>query len=488
MNKTSRKLSLKEHFSRIASQREAWLKKNAAFYSDDRAYTQFLIPAGMKILDVGCGTGELLYKLQPSIGVGIDFDPTMISIAKQNYPDLKFMVCDIECPTGNHNLIGEKFDFIILSDLLCYLEDCQSTLSELHKWCHKDTRLVISYHAWHWEPILKLAEMTKLKMPSLALNWMNNQDFHNFLCLSDFEIIKREQRQLIPIGLFGLEKIINNTIGTVPLIRELSLRHYIIARPCKSSKASNMTASIIIPCKNEKGNIEEAVKRIPSFSKHIEIIFVEGNSTDGTAEEIERVKKKYTSHDIRFLQQDGVGKGDAVRKGFDAASGDILMILDADLTVPPEDLPKFYNAIVSGKAEFVNGTRLVYPMANQAMRFLNYIANRIFSLIFSWLLNQRFTDTLCGTKVITRKNYNLLAKNREYFGDFDPFGDFDLIFGASKLNLKILEVPIRYAARNYGETQISRFTHGWLLLKMVVFAYWKLKVLKNNSDNYRIQS
>ncbi len=488
MNKTARKLSLKDHFSKIAPQREAWLKKNATFYSDDRAYSQFLIPSKMKILDVGCGTGELLSQLNPSIGVGIDFDPTMIAIAKQNHPDLKFVVYDIECRNNNQTLVNEKFDFIILSDLVCYLEDCQETLTNLHKWCHKNTRLVISYHAWHWEPILKLAERVRLKMPSLSLNWMNNQDFHNFLCLSDFEIIKRDQRQLVPIGAFGLEKIINNTVGTLPFIRDLSLRHYIIARPLRRFKESSMTASIIIPCKNEKGNIENAIKRIPQFARHIEIIFVEGNSSDGTAQEIERVKKKYVKHDIKFLKQDGVGKGDAVRKGFDAASGDILMILDADLTVPPEDLPKFYHAIASGKAEFVNGTRLVYPMADQAMRFLNYIANRIFSLIFSWLLNQRFTDTLCGTKVITRKNYNLLAKNREYFGDFDPFGDFDLIFGASKLNLKILEVPIRYAARNYGETQISRFKHGWLLLKMVVFAYWKLKVLKNHAGNYHTQN
>ena len=482
LDKTKRKLCLLEHFSRMAPERDAWLRKNATFYSDDRAYMQFLIPSGMRVLDVGCGTGELLAKMKPSLGVGIDLDPTMVEIAKKNYPSLNFILHDIESGSKKHTLLNNKFDYIILSDLFCYLEDCQAALTKLHGWCHSNTRVIISYHAWHWEPALKLAEKIGIKMPSLALNWLNNQDFNNFLCLSNFEIIKRDQRQLIPVRLFGFEKFINNTIGTLPLIRNLSLRHYLIARPVKCATPDNFSVSIIIPCKNEKGNIENAIKRMPSFPGRVEIIFVEGNSSDGTEAEIKRIIREYSSHDIKFIRQDGTGKGNAVRRGFKAATGDILMILDADLTVPPEDLPKFYHAIADGKGEFINGTRLVYPMERQAMRFLNYLANRAFSMVFSWLLNQRFTDTLCGTKVISRGHYNLLAENRKYFGDFDPFGDFDLIFGASKLNLKILEIPIRYAARDYGETQISRFRHGWLLLKMVVFAYWKLKVLRKKEE------
>ena len=235
------------------------------------------------------------------------------------------------------------------------------------------------------------------------------------------------------------------------------------------------STTVLIPCRNEKGNIENAIKRLPQFCEDMEILFVEGGSQDGTIDEIHRVIDLYSNKDIKVLIQDGKGKGDAVRKGFNQARGDILMILDADLTVPPEDLPKFYNAIVDGKGEYINGTRLVYPMQNQAMRFLNFWANRIFSILFSWLLNQRYTDTLCGTKVLTKKNYLKIIENRSYFGDFDPFGDFDLIFGASKLNLKTVEVPIRYAARKYGETQISRFKHGWLLIKMVVFAFKKFK-------------
>jgi glycosyltransferase involved in cell wall biosynthesis len=232
---------------------------------------------------------------------------------------------------------------------------------------------------------------------------------------------------------------------------------------------------VLIPCRNERGNIEAAVKRVPPFAEDMEFLFVEGHSQDGTLDEIERVIEAYPELDIKVTVQDGKGKGDAVRKGFDMARGDVLMILDADLTMPPEDLPKFYEALKSGKGEFINGSRLVYPMQEEAMRFLNLLANHTFSLIFTYLLNQRFTDTLCGTKVLRASHYRRIAENRSYFGDFDPFGDFDLIFGAAKLNLKTVEVPIRYDARSYGETQISRFRHGVLLLRMVVFAWRKLK-------------
>jgi glycosyltransferase involved in cell wall biosynthesis len=233
--------------------------------------------------------------------------------------------------------------------------------------------------------------------------------------------------------------------------------------------------TVLIPCRNEAGNIEPAIKRVPRFAKEMEYLFVEGHSSDNTVDEIKRVIASYPELDIRLIQQDGKGKGNAVRNGFDAAKGEVMMILDADLTMPPEDLPKFYAAISSGKGEFINGSRLVYPMENEAMRFLNHVANWTFSKLFSWLLNQRFTDTLCGTKVLYKSDYERIAANRSYFGEFDPFGDFDLLFGAAKLNLKIVEVPIRYAARTYGTTQISRFTDGWLLLRMVAVAYRRLK-------------
>ena len=306
------------------------------------------------------------------------------------------------------------------------------------------------------------------------MSWLSTDDTINFLNLADFELVKREWKQLIPRSMFGIGSFVNNFIGSLPVIRRLALRSYVVARPMKSIEIKSLSTTVLIPCRNEKGNIENAIKRLPQFCNDLEVIYVEGNSQDGTLDEIYRVMDKYPEKDIKVFVQDGKGKGDAVRKGFDNARGDILMILDADLTVPPEDLPKFYKAIVSGKGEYINGTRLVYPMDDEAMRFLNFWANRTFSVLFTWLLNQRLTDTLCGTKVLTKKNYERIVANRSYFGEFDPFGDFDLIFGASKLNLKMTEIPIRYAERKYGETQISRFRHGVLLLKMVLSAFKKL--------------
>jgi glycosyltransferase involved in cell wall biosynthesis len=250
-----------------------------------------------------------------------------------------------------------------------------------------------------------------------------------------------------------------------------------VARPIHLREIREFSTTILIPCRNEKGNIEAAIKRIPPFGAHQEIIFVDGHSTDGTREEIERVIKAYPDRDIKLMIQDGQGKGDAVRKGFSVAKGEVLMILDADLTMPPEDLPKFYRALAENHGEFINGCRLVYPMERQAMRFLNLLGNKFFSMMFTWILNQRFKDTLCGTKVLFRKDYEKIQANRDYFGDFDPFGDFDLIFGAIKQNLKVVEVPIRYRERIYGRTNIRRFRHGWLLLKMTLFAYRKIKAI-----------
>ncbi len=472
----SRKQSILKHADKIAAQRDAWIDKNRYYYRDDRAYMRFLIQPGQRVLELGCGTGDLLSALSPAYGVGVDFSQRMVNSAKSRYPDLCFVQGDVEDPDFLETIEG-TFDVIVLSDTIGYLDDCAETLKQLHRFCTRDTRVIIAYYAWLWEPVLKFGEMFGLKMPSVDMNWLSTEDMMGFLHLADFEPVKREWRQIFPKRMLGIGTVLNRFIGTLPLVRRLCLRNYLVARPLQGASLGQPSTTVLIPCRNEKGNVENAIRRLPKFCDDLEIIYVEGHSSDGTLEEIQRVIAAYPALDIKVFVQDGKGKGDAVRKGFANARGDILMILDADLTVPPEDIPKFYEAIASGKGEYINGTRLVYPMQDQAMRFLNFLANRTFSLLFTWLLNQRFTDTLCGTKVLTRKNYLRLQDSRSYFGDFDPFGDFDLIFGATKLNLRMVEVPVRYAAREYGETQISRFRHGWLLLKMVVFAYRKLKII-----------
>jgi SAM-dependent methyltransferase len=450
------------------------MERNRFFYREDTRYIRFLVPQGLRVLDLGCGIGDLLADLKPAYGVGVDFSQAMLDVAQERHPDMHFLRGDVEKEETLGKLQG-PFDIIVLSDTIGSLDDCEQTLRNLHDLCHFDTRIIISYYNPVWEPIYNLGSWLGLKAPAVEQNWLTTDDICNLLNLSDFDVIKQDWRQLWPRNMFGLGRLLNRFIAPLPLIRRMCLRNYIVARPLPTKSASNPSVTVLVPCRNEKGNIEDAVKRLPRFCDDIEMIFVEGHSKDGTLDEIHRVIAAYPQYDIKVIVQPGKGKGDAVRAGFAMAKGDILMILDADLTTPPESMPKFYRALASGKAEFVNGSRLIYPMEDEAMRFLNLIANMIFSWLFSWLLNQRFTDTLCGTKALSRKHYVSIVENRAYFGDFDPFGDFDLIFGASKLNLKVVEVPVRYANRTYGETQISRFRHGWLLLRMVVFAFRKLK-------------
>jgi SAM-dependent methyltransferase len=469
-----RKDSIRRTAERVAGEWDAWRRRNAYFHAQDLRYMRFLVPPGQSVLELGCAAGSLLAGLEPGRGVGVDISAAMVEIARRRHPHLDFHVADIEDP-GFVARLGAPFDVIVLSDTIGYLEDIQATFAGLHALCTPDTRIVVAHHSGLWEPVIRAAERLGLKSPTVLQNWLSAADIGAILDLADFETVKTEWRMLCPKRLAGLGDLVNRFVAPLPLVRRLCVRNYVVLRSRQVVPAPPRSASVVIPCRNEEGNIEAAVRRIPRFAEDLEIVFVEGHSRDGTAAEIERVIACHPELDIKVLVQDGVGKGDAVRKGFDAARGDVVMILDADLTTPPEDLPKFFAAIASGKGEFVNGSRLVYPMERQAMRFLNLVANNVFSLLFSWLLNQRITDTLCGTKALRRRHYAAIRRNRGYFGDFDPFGDFDLIFGAAKQNLKIVEVPIRYAARTYGETQISRFRHGLLLLRMVWFAFLKLK-------------
>jgi glycosyltransferase involved in cell wall biosynthesis len=303
---------------------------------------------------------------------------------------------------------------------------------------------------------------------------LSEKDIQNLLYLNDFEIIKLERKLLFPKYIPLFNAVVNKFLANLPGINQLNLIQFITARPI-SLKPKNYSVSIVVPARNEKGNIENAVKYTPKFGSHQEFIFIEGHSSDGTYEEMLRVQEAYSHVDIKVMKQTGKGKGNAVREAFHAATCDILMILDADLTTPPEDMPKFYEALRDNKGEFINGCRLVYPMEKEAMRFLNLLANKFFGWFFSYLLGQRLKDTLCGTKVLFKKDYEKILANRSYFGDFDPFGDFDLLFGAAKLNLKITEIIVRYKDREYGSTQISRFSHGWLLIKMSLFAARKIK-------------
>ncbi|NTU66286.1 MAG: glycosyltransferase family 2 protein, partial [Chloroflexi bacterium] len=292
-----------------------------------------------------------------------------------------------------------------------------------------------------------------------------------------FETIRHWSEILWPFDTPVLRSLFNRVLAHVWPFRHLNLTNFILARP-KSfglTQRELPSVSVIVPARNEAGNIAQIFDRVPRLGRETELVFVEGHSRDSTYAAIEQAIAAHPDWKCQLWRQTGVGKGDAVRLGFTQATGEILMILDADLTMPPEDLPRYYQVLRSGLGEFANGVRLIYPMEGEAMRFLNLVGNRFFSAAFSWLLGQPVKDTLCGTKALWKRDYDLIAANRAAFGDFDPFGDFDLLFGAAKLNLKITDLPIRYRERTYGATNINRWKHGWLLLKMVWFALWRLK-------------
>ena len=461
--------SVIQHYDELASRRDQYRAKNGYYYSLLYRQYRYLVPAGKKVLEVGCSTGDLLDAVKPSHGVGVDVSVAMIEIARKKFPQLHFQSGDVRTIA-----LKEKFDYIILSGVLGEADDIQDLLQALRPFCHQDTRLIIEYYNYVWQYILKWAEKFGLKIPQKIQNWLVSYDLENLLTLSGFEAVKKDRRILFPVYIPGVSFLINKFIAPLPVINALTLNYFIIARSVMDPQ-KDFSVTILVPCRNEKGNIEQVMTRTPSFGTHQEFIFVEGFSNDGTYEEVERIIGKYPQRDIKLFKQPGKGKGDAVRFGFGKASGDILMILDADLTVAPEELPKFYEAIKANTAEFINGSRLVYPLEKEAMRFLNLVANKFFGVFFSWLLGQRFKDTLCGTKVLFRRHYEEIAVNRSYFGDFDPFGDFDLIFGATKLNLKVMDLPIHYKERTYGTTQIQRFRHGLLLLRMCFFAMRKIK-------------
>lgn len=366
-------------------------------------------------------------------------------------------------------------DYIVCNGNIHYERDIQEFMRHVHESCELSTRIIIIYYSSLWRPLLRLASFLGLRTKALEDNWIAPEDISNLLSLADFDPVLDISRIILPIYLPVISTLCNRFLAPLPFFRLFCMTHFVIARPLIDIPTPVPSVSVVVPSRNEAGNIEQIVQRLPKIGPDDELLFVEGHSTDDTWGTICDVQKRYGDrHRIIIAKQDGKGKGDAVRKGFSIASKEILMILDADMTVPPESLPLFYNAIIHNKGEFINGSRLVYPMDEKAMRFINMIGNKFFALTFSFVLGQRFKDTLCGTKAMTKKNYDKIAAHRSYFGDFDPFGDFDLIFGAARLGLKIKEIPVRYRERTYGKTNIDRWRHGYLLLRMLIFAAKKI--------------
>jgi SAM-dependent methyltransferase len=433
---------------------------------------RFLIPPGSRVLEVGCGVGDLLAAVAPSHGVGVDFSPRMIATARGRHPDLTFIEGDALQLT-----LDGTFDYIILSDLVNDLWDVQLGLTRLQPLCHPGTRIILNFYSHLWAGPRSIAQRLGLAKRLLHQNWLTVGDMRNLLSLAGFDVIRRWEEVLCPLPIPGVAAVANKVLVKSWPFKIGAMTNFIVARPqpAAAETRAEPSVTVVVPARNESGNIDSIFKRVPDMGAKTELIFVEGHSRDDTYAAIERGIAAHPERHARLFRQTGEGKADAVRLGFGEARGDILMILDADLTVAPEDLPRFYEAMRSGRGEFINGVRLVYPMEDRAMRFFNLLGNKFFSYVFSWLLGQPIKDTLCGTKVLWRDDYARILAGRAYFGDFDPFGDFELLFGAAKLNRRIVEMPIRYRERVYGETNIRRWKHGLILLRMSAFATRRMK-------------
>ena len=461
-----------DHWDNVA--RKSWKGLGGFYHEQLKHYYRLLVSPGQRVLELGCSSGDLLAALDPSVGVGVDFSGKMIGSATMKHPGLRFICADV------HDLsLKGTFDVIILSDLINDLMDLQYVIKHLHDLMHPGSRIIMNFYNNIWRFPLKIASRMKLSTPNMEQNWFAKEDVTNLLELSGFNEIRHHQRILFPLRIPFLSTLANRYLVNFWPFYHFAMTHFVVARsvmlPRRIGREKKPIVSVIVPARNEEGNIENVFKRTPEMGEGTELVFVEGGSKDDTYGAIERAMVKFPKRNCTLLKQKGTGKGDAVRMGFDNAVGEILMILDADLTVPPEYLPRFYEALVSERGEFINGVRLVYPMENESMRFFNMLGNKFFSLAFSWVLGEPIKDTLCGTKVLWKHDYEEIVRNRSYFGDFDPFGDFDLIFGATKLNLKVVDLPIRYKNRTYGTTNINRWQHGWLLVKMLVFAARRLK-------------
>jgi len=435
---------------------------------------KLMVPANKRVLELGSGTGDLLSALNPSLGVGLDFSRSMVSRARQKHPHLSFVLGDVHFPP-----LQTKFDFVIISDLVNDLWDVQEVLEKLAGLIHDRTRIIMNVYSRVWQFPIFMATTLGMKSKSHEQNWFTTGDLKNLLDLTNFETVKSEAAILIPINIPFIGRLANRILVKLWPFNYFGLTNIIIARPKPSLVSSktklNPSVSIIIPARNEAGNIESIFLQTPNLGDQTELIFVEGHSKDNTFEKIQEEMDLHPDRRASLYRQKGIGKANAVKLGFEVAKGDILMILDSDLSVAPADLKRFYDVIRRGQADFVNGVRLVYPMENNSMQYLNLVANKLFSLLFSWLLDQEVKDTLCGTKVIRRSDYEMLIKHWSEMDIQDPFGDFDLLFGASKLSLKIVDLPVRYRMRTYGSTNISRWRHGAMLIRMVFLGAARLK-------------
>jgi hypothetical protein len=458
------------HQESVAAERSKWIRGNRYFYGSVELLLQFIVEPGKRVLAMRCDTGDYLACTKPSAGLGVDISDAMVACAQAEHPPLRFLRCapeELDLP--------ELFDYILFDHIFDTV-DILRAFERVRAHCTPDTRVVIINYNHLWQPVLELATRLGLRSRFVEPNWVSENDVRGFLRLAGFRPVRNHRLLLFPKYVPLLSAFLNRFVARLPGMRRLCLMQVMVARPLVAPREEpDVSVSVIIPCRNEAGNIRPAAERIPAMGSHTEILFCDDKSTDGTAEEVREMQRRRPDKDIRLVDGPGICKAENVWNGFRAARGDVLMILDADLAVMPEELPFFFRALVAGHGEFINGSRLVYPMQELAMKFANILGNKFFSLVFSFLLDQRIKDTLCGTKVLWRKDWLRLEPYLGNWGMQDLWGDYELLFGASKLHLDIVEVPVHYQERIHGVTKMTRVvSNGWRMLRICWHAWLRL--------------
>ena len=470
--------AVRSHFDRFAHEQEEWAEKSSgyrAYHRAIRGIARSFVPPGERVLEIGCGNGDVLASVQPSVGVGVDVSQEMLAIARRRHPELRFVT-----GIGEELDLGETFDYVVLLDLVPYAHDLQALFGAVGRHCHPRTRVLVSTYNNAWRPLLALAASLGRRPRRPVRNWVAPRDLSNLAELEGLEVVAERKEILLPAGSPLLACISNGLLARLPGLRALDVSHWMIARPVAAA-GGDWGVSVIVPCRNEAGSIAEIVARVPEMGRGTELVFVENGSTDDTRTRIEE-QIATSDRQISLIVRETPGKWEAVQAGFAAARHEVLMILDADLSVAPEDLPKFYDAIATGRGELINGSRLVYGMEEEAMRFLNLVGNKFFAGVMSAILGQYVKDTLCGTKVLLRGDWERIQKLRAHLGPHDPFGDYHLLLGAALLGLKVVNIPVRYGARTYGKSNMRRFSYGGTLTRLALAAYRRLWIDPVTSD------
>jgi hypothetical protein len=452
----------------ITYKRIKWINRNKYYYRLLLKTLKFVIDENARVLNIRSSIGYILNELKPSFGLGIEGSSKQVDEANKNYPHLNF-----EQKVADNLSVDGEFDYVLISSVEDIV-DIKGVLDAVEKNTHPRTRVVMTYYNYGWHWMVKLAEKLKLKLPQKVHNWVSPYDIDNFLTLSGYETIYHKKFILFPFNIPIISYVLNRFVARLPIFRHLCMMNITVARLKPIRREPSV--SIVIPCRNEAGNIEDAVMRIPQLTADQEIIFGDDKSTDGTPDIVLEMAKKFPEKNIRLVNSPGINKANNVWTCFDAAEKDVLMILDADLTVIPEELPYFYEAIANEYGEFINGSRLLYPMHDEAMRLFNVLGNKFFSMFFSYILDTKIKDTLCGTKVLYRSDFEKIKKLRGTWGVDDRWGDYELIFGAAKTHLKLIDLPVHYMERTYGETKMTgRIKNGLIMLKMSFAALMKIK-------------